>query len=126
MANNLEIHGLKDCWADNCDACGRTHRKTVQIDGYGDFTARTQCEGCLEFEGRLGKVNLLIGKSRRLLDTTKDNAKNSEVRANQASTLTKLIGIRSNLIKEAKQFFAGRHQHKLEGSESTRLPYKEN
>lgn len=125
MANNLEFHGLKDTWADNCDACGRVHRRTIQIEGYGDFTGRSQCEGCNKFEDRLGRLNLLIGKTRRTLDTTKDNPKNSEVRAKLAKLEQDQLKLRNNIIEEAKRFLAGRRQQEQKGSD-LRLPYKEN
>lgn len=123
--SNLHFHGLKDPWADQCQHCGFEHVKCRKIDFYGEFKFRTQCEKCLEAEEGLKKLNELIGKTRRLLAETTDTPKHSELRATLIKIEKEQWERRNNLVRETKRFFAGRHQHKPEGTES-RLPYKEN
>ena len=124
MAQNLEFHGLKDPWSDNCEHCGVCHKKTMPIDGYGDFTFRSQCNECCEAEDGLGKLNHLISKTRGLLHETPNTPKNSELREKLKRLEKEQLRRRDNLIKKTKDFFAGRHNPEPIGATS-RLPYKE-
>lgn len=121
---NLEFHKLKEGDRDTCEHCERTYSRTEEIEGVGSFTFHTSCDECCEFETCLGKLNEMIGTTRRELDNIKNQQSDNANKARQ------LLGLqrqkRNKILHEAKRFFEERNsQGKPARAQSVRVPYKE-